>query len=105
MPLTLPFHATLSEADAPVVDIVTQLRGLAVNDPVTVPFVMLTAEFVDEQPDNLPVTAEGPVPPPVLVSDGEKETLADSAQLTKPGAAPENLGDLTTLAEAGWASG
>jgi hypothetical protein len=66
---------------------------------------MRTAEFVDEQPDNLPVTAEGPVPPPVVVGDGEKETLADSAQLTEPGAAPENLGDLTNLAEAGWASG
>ena len=101
MPLTLPFHATLSEADAPVVDIVTQLRGLAVNDPVTVPFVMLTAEFVDEQPDNLPVTAEGPVPPPVLVSDGENDTLAVREQLTEPGAAPAYLGALTDLAAAG----
>jgi hypothetical protein len=101
-PLTLPFHATLSDAAAPVVVLVTQLRGLLANEPVTFPAVMVTSLLLDVQPDNQPFTVEGLVPPPASVSAGENGTLADREQLTEPGAAPAYLG---TLAAAGWAIG
>jgi hypothetical protein len=101
-PLRLPFHATLSDADAPVVVFVTQLRGLLANEPVTFPVVMVTSLLLDVQPDNQPFTVEGLVPPPASVSAGENDTLADREQLTEPGANPAYLG---TLAAAGWAIG
>ncbi len=105
-PLTLPFHTTLSDADAPVVELVTQLRGLLANEPVTFPTVMVTSLLLGVQPDNVPFTVDGLVPPPESVTAGENDTLADREQLTespKPGAAPVYLG--SGLAAAGWASG
>ena len=101
-PLTLPFHATLSDAHAPVGALVTQLRGLLANEPVTFPAVMVTSLLLDVQLDNVPFTVDGPVSPPESVSAGENETLADREQLTEPGAGPAYLG---TLAAADWAIG
>lgn len=87
-PYMLPFHVSVNEADAPVLDTVSQRRGLRVNEPATLPEVILTDELVVRQPDNLPVTAEGPVPPPEAVTGGEKVMVADSRQVTCPGAGP-----------------
>jgi hypothetical protein len=103
--LTLPFHTTPSDADAPVVELVTQLRGLLANEPVTFPSVMVTALLLGVQPDNVPFAVDGLVPPPESVSAGENDTLADREQLTESGAAPAYLGALADLAAAGWASG
>jgi hypothetical protein len=104
LPLTLPFHAMVSDADAPVVDMVTQLRGLLANEPVTLPTVMVTALLPGVHPDSLPFTADGVVPPPDVVSGGENDTLADREHVTEPGAAPAYLGGLGVLALAGVAA-
>ena len=57
---------------------------------VILPLVMVTALLLGVQPVSLPpVNAEEPFPPPEYVSGGENDTLADSEQLTEPGAAPE----------------
>jgi len=75
--------------------------GLSVNDPVTVPPVTDTALVLAEQCESLPVTSDGPVPPPDFVSGGEKVTLILTEHETEPGAAPENLGGRGVRAPAG----
>lgn len=95
-----PVQVTDSDEEAPVADSVAQFRGLDAKDPLTVPPVMLTAGLVVVQPDSVPVTAEGLVPPPVRVSAGENDTVAETAQVTPPGAAPDNPAWLDAHAEA-----
>ena len=56
--------------------------------------VIVMALSVELQPESLAVMVEGFVPPPVEVSGGENDTLADTAQVAQPCAAPENLGGL-----------
>lgn len=89
-----PFHLTVNVAGAPVVARVEQLKGLLSNDPFTLPRVMCTAELLVEQADRVPVTGDGPEPPPGVLSGGEKVTLPAHLQITQPGAAPVNLGDV-----------
>jgi hypothetical protein len=88
-PVTVPLHVIVNGSDAPVEDMVTQLMGLWVNDPVIFALVMVTALSPVAHAVRLPVALEGLVPPPVRVSGGENATLAVILQVTEPGAAPE----------------
>jgi hypothetical protein len=102
--LRLPFHVIVNVADAPVADFVTQLRGLVANDPFILPFSIVTVLSVVLQPDRLPFTVDSLVPPPEFVSAGENDTLADTEQVTEPGAVPENLGGRGVWAATGEAT-
>ena len=97
MPLSLPFQVMVSEADAAVVEPDTQLKGLVASDPVALALVTVTALLLVVHRERVAFTAEEPVPPPDFVSGGENDTLADTEQLTEPGAEPENLGSLAVL--------
>ncbi len=78
-PLTSPFQAMWRVAAAETLDNVEQLNGLAANDPVTTPVVILTALELATHRDSFPATTEEPVPPPETLRWGEKLTLADNA--------------------------
>jgi len=68
---------------------------------VTVPPVTDTALVLVEQCVSLPVTVDGPVPPPCFVSGGVKVTTMFTVHETEPGAAPEKLGGRDVNAPAG----
>ena len=85
-----PVQATESDEDTPVADSVAQFSGLDAKDPLSVPPVMLTDGLVVVQPESVPVTSEGFVPPPLRVSAGENDTVTDRAQVTPPAAAADN---------------
>ena len=95
-----PVQVTDSDEETPAADSVAQFRGLDAKDPLTVPPVMLTPGLVVVQPDSVPVTSEGLVPPPVRVSAGENDTVAEKAQVTPPGAALDSPAGLDAHAEA-----
>jgi len=68
------------------------------KDPVALALLMVMAWLLGLQLESLALIAELLVPPPLLVSGGENDTLADTEHVTEPGAAPENLGALVLAA-------
>src|ERR1700688_1382850 len=93
-PLTVPLHDTDNVAVAPVLDSVTQLKGLEGNVPVTLPVWIRTARFDVAHRRSVPFRIEGLVPPPDAEIAGENAIVADNRQVTAPEAGPVNLNGL-----------
>ena len=88
VPFTWPLHATVRSAATPV-KVSWQLSGLLGYEPVTVPDEIVTAPVVALQPETLPAEiVDLALPPPDVVSGGEKATSMLRVHLTWPGAAP-----------------
>jgi hypothetical protein len=100
VPFTAPFQRIVSEAEAIPLDSVEQTSGLFVNDPASLPLVMVTAGLLVVQPDSVPLITDELVPPPAFLIAGANLTVADRLQLTDPGASPEYFGGLIVLADA-----
>jgi len=80
------------------------------NDPVALPPLTVVGVKVAVQASavhssSVPITVDRSVPPPESVSAAENDTVPDGEQLTAQCAAPVNVGMVTGLAAAGWASG
>ena len=69
------------------------------------PVVIVSDAVVGVQPDVVPaLTTDAPVPPAEAVSGGENVVANEIAQVTCPGAAPENFAGLMPVADAGAAT-
>jgi len=90
-PSRVPFHDTERSAVVVVAALVTQLSGLVENDPVTFPLVIDTLPSLGLHPERVALTTEASLPPPMLVSGGEKDTFANMVHVSDPGASPANF--------------